>query len=183
MTTDTKISNENTQALAETLTEFELNTGVISADNQNEETSATDKIKQRLERFGKVAPEAKKISRALRFGTTHEAITGTAKKRRLERFGVLPHSTEEVQQKKRQRAERFHVNNSGSTEDGDVKKKRLDRFGSTTSSSSSTTTPLLSDAVQKRTQRFGDVSKAAKLNTMNEQKNKRAERFKLNTNV
>ncbi|CAF1537432.1 unnamed protein product [Adineta steineri] len=182
MTTDTKISNENTQALAETLTEFELNTGVISADNQNEETSATDKIKQRLERFGKVAPEAKKISRALRFGTTHEAINGTAKKRRLERFGVLPHSPEEVQQKKRQRAERFHVNNSGSTEDEDVKKKRLDRFGSTTSSST-TTTPLLSDVVQKRTQRFGDVSTAAKLNTMNEQKNKRAERFKLNTNV
>ncbi|CAF4173670.1 unnamed protein product [Adineta steineri] len=181
MTTDTKISNENTQALAETLTEFELNTGVISADNQNEETSATDKIKQRLERFGKVAPEAKKISRALRFGTTHEAINGTAKKRRLERFGVLPHSPEEVQQKKRQRAERFHVNNPGSTEGEDVKKKRLDRFGSTTSSSS--TIPLLSDAVQKRTQRFGDVSTAAKLNTMNEQKNKRAERFKLNTNV
>ncbi|CAF4349222.1 unnamed protein product, partial [Adineta steineri] len=172
MTTDTKISNENTQALAETLTEFELNTGVISADNQNEETSATDKIKQRLERFGKVAPEAKKISRALRFGTTHEAINGTAKKRRLERFGVLPHSPEEVQQKKRQRAERFHVNNPGSTEGEDVKKKRLDRFGSTTSSSS--TIPLLSDAVQKRTQRFGDVSTAAKLNTMNEQKNKRA---------
>ncbi|CAF4397292.1 unnamed protein product, partial [Adineta steineri] len=122
-----------------------------------------------------------KISRALRFGTTHEAINGTAKKRRLERFGVLPHSPEEVQQKKRQRAERFHVNNPGSTEGEDVKKKRLDRFGSTTSSSS--TIPLLSDAVQKRTQRFGDVSTAAKLNTMNEQKNKRAERFKLNTNV
>ncbi|CAF1402092.1 unnamed protein product [Adineta steineri] len=181
MTTDTKISNENTQALAETLTEFELNTGVISADNQNEETSATDKIKQRLERFGKVAPEAKKNLSCFTFWY-NTSISGTAKKRRLERFGVLPHSPEEVQQKKRQRAERFHVNNSGTTEDEDVKKKRLDRFGSTTSSST-TTTPLLSDAVQKRTQRFGDVSKVAKLNTMNEQKNKRAERFKLNTNV
>ena len=69
------------------------------------------RFQQRLQRFGTVAPEAKKISRALRFGTVHvrhsdrisihsrysfnlfkEAIDGTAKKRRLERFGVIPHS-------------------------------------------------------------------------------------------
>ena len=29
------------------------------------------RFQHRLERFGKIAPEAKKISRALRFGTTH----------------------------------------------------------------------------------------------------------------
>ncbi len=70
----------------------------------------SQRFQQRLERFGKIAPEAKKISRALRFGTTHvndeycrqinehysfllqEAVDDVAKKRRLDRFGVATDS-------------------------------------------------------------------------------------------
>ncbi len=71
------------------------------------------RFQQRLERFGKIAPEAKKISRALRFGTSHvsdeycrqinkkehdsfflqEALDDAAKKRRSERFGAVADST------------------------------------------------------------------------------------------
>ncbi|CAF4206825.1 unnamed protein product, partial [Rotaria sordida] len=65
--------------LAEILIEFELINGSISVDNQNEERAAIYKFKQRLDRFGKIAPEAKKISRALCFGTSHEAIDSTLK--------------------------------------------------------------------------------------------------------
>ncbi|CAF2985662.1 unnamed protein product [Rotaria sp. Silwood2] len=184
--TEAKLPVEKTKELAETLTEFELSNGVISADNQNEEVSAVDKFKQRLDRFGKIAPEAKKISRALRFGTSHEAIEGTAKKRRLERFGAVPHSAEDEQQKKRLRADRFHLVNSTSTTDEETKKKRIGRFGVVTPSTtnnkaaqkSASTTSDLSDAIKKRTERFGDISQVAKTNTLNEQKLKRTERFK-----
>ncbi|CAF4570801.1 unnamed protein product [Rotaria sp. Silwood1] len=190
--TEAKLPVEKTKELAETLTEFELSNGVISADNQNEEVSAIDKFKHRLERFGKIAPEAKKISRALRFGTSHEAIDGTAKKRRLERFGAVPHSAEDEQQKKRLRADRFHLVNSTSTTDEETKKKRLDRFGVVTPSTtnnnktagkSASTTPVLSDAIKKRAERFGDISQAAKAKALNEQKLKRTERFKTIANA
>jgi len=181
--------SKNTTELAVSLTEFELNNGIISADNGTEELSSADRFKQRLERFGKIAPEAKKISRALRFGTSHEAIDGTAKKRRLERFGAIPHSAEDEQQKKRQRVDRFHVNNSSSRVDEEIMKKRIDRFGVVTPS---TTSPkktnaddksaILSDAVKKRVERFGDVSQTAMASTLIEQKAKRAGRFKPTTN-
>ncbi|CAF0956405.1 unnamed protein product [Rotaria sordida] len=190
--TEPKLPVENIKEIAETLTEFELNNGVISADNQNEEGAAVDKFKQRLDRFGKIAPEAKKISRALRFGTSHEAIDGTAKKRRLERFGAVPHSAEDEQQKKRLRADRFHLINSTSTIDEETKKKRMDRFGvvtpsttnnNSTAGKSASTTPVLSDTIKKRAQRFGNISQAAKATTINEQKLKRTERFKPITNA
>ncbi|CAF3312497.1 unnamed protein product [Rotaria socialis] len=174
---------EKTKELAEALTEFELNHGVISADNQTKEVSAVDKFKHRLERFGKISPEAKQISRALRFGTSHEAIEGTAKKRRLERFGVVPNSEKDTQQKKRQRADRFHLTNTKSTVDEDTKRKRIDRFGLVTSLTTATTgkspstTSTVPDAIKKRAERFGDISQVAKTNTINEQKLKRIERF------
>lgn len=67
----------------------ETHTDVIDGENGTEELSAADvsirfdifrrffidlilqRFQQRLDRFGKIAPEAKKISRALRFGTAH----------------------------------------------------------------------------------------------------------------
>ena len=38
------------------------------------------RFQQRLDRFGKIAPEAKKISRALRFGTQHVIVQYYRKK-------------------------------------------------------------------------------------------------------
>ncbi|CAF2417753.1 unnamed protein product [Rotaria sp. Silwood2] len=169
-------------------------TSIVNADNEDEELLATDRFQQRLERFGTIAPEAKKISRALRFGTSHETIDNETKKRRLERFGTLPDSTENEQEKKRQRAQRFHVNNPTLTIDEETKQKRIDRFGVVTPSSaastknkidrkSSPTTQDLSDAIKKRTERFGNISDDAKANTLDDQKAKRAERFKPITSV
>ncbi|UJR33097.1 hypothetical protein I4U23_020554 [Adineta vaga] len=178
---------ENTKELAENLTEFEVDTGDIPAENGTEEVAAADRFQQRLERFGKIAPEAKKISRALRFGTPHEAIDETAKKRRLERFGWCCSSFSNEQNKKRQRGERFHTNSPSPVVDEESKQKRIDRFGVVTPSTSTKqkvngksapSTPVLTEEIKKRTERFGDVSQVAKSNTMNEQKAKRAERFK-----
>ncbi|CAF0938344.1 unnamed protein product [Adineta ricciae] len=179
---------ENTKELAETLTEFEVNSGVISAENEPKELAASDRFQQRLERFGKVAPEAKKISRALRFGTAHEAIDETAKKRRLERFGggTAVVSEGEQEEKKRKRVERFHTDSSTPAIDDETKQKRIDRFGIVTPSSAKankSSTPALTDTIKKRMERFGDVSDVAKANTLNEQKAKRAERFKPITSV
>ncbi|CAF0828874.1 unnamed protein product [Adineta steineri] len=165
---------EDTKELAETLTEFELTSGVISAEDEAEESAVADRIQQRLERFGKIAPEAKKISRALRFGTQHEAIDETAKKRRLERFGVATVSTEAAQEKKRQRGERFHTDTPTSV--SALTKKN-------TSGKSTATTPVLTDEIKKRTERFGDISQVAKTIAVDEQKAKRAERFKPITSV
>ncbi|CAF0744542.1 unnamed protein product [Adineta steineri] len=185
---------EDTKELAETLTEFELTSGVISAEDEAEESAVADRIQQRLERFGKIAPEAKKISRALRFGTQHEAIDETAKKRRLERFGVATVSTEAAQEKKRQRGERFHTDTPTSVVDEETKQKRIDRFGVVTPPTSAltkkntngkptSTTPVLTEEIKKRTERFGDISQVAKTIAVDEQKAKRAERFKPITSV
>ncbi|CAF1012971.1 unnamed protein product [Rotaria sp. Silwood1] len=171
-----------------------LETSIVNVDNENEELLGSDRFQQRLERFGTIAPEAKKISRALRFGIPHETIDNETKKRRLERFGTLPDSTENEQEKKRQRAERFNVNSPTVTIDEETKQKRIDRFGVVTPSSavstknkidrkSLPTTEVVSDAIKKRTERFGDVSDVAKANTLDEQKAKRAERFKPITSV
>lgn len=81
-----------------------------------------------------------------------DTVDGAAKKRRFERFGAVPHSEvrnqnhsfiriiyycvikEDEQQKKRTRADRFHVVNATPSIDEETKKKRIDRFGVVTPS-------------------------------------------------
>ncbi|CAF3689288.1 unnamed protein product [Rotaria socialis] len=166
----------------------------VNVDTENGDLATGDRFQQRLERFGTIAPAAKKLSRALRFGTTTEPIDPQTKKRRLERFGVVVDSAENAQDKKRQRAERFNVNSPTVPIDDETKQKRINRFGVVTPLTSTSTkkkvnaqsspaTPVLTDAIKKRAERFGDISAVAKANATDEQKAKRAERFKPITSV
>ena len=94
----------------------------------------------------------------------------------------------EQEEKKRKRVERFHTDSSTPAVDDETKQKRIDRFGIVTPSSVRQTdvvqvfvefawlfqtkadknsTPVLTDTIKKRMERFGDVSDVAKANTLN----------------
>ena len=52
--------------------------------------------------------------------------------------------------------------------DEETKQKRIDRFGVVTPSKgkSVSSSPVMTEEIKKRTERFGDVSQVAKANTM-----------------